>query len=207
VTDWVSHTQPEIVSRNLGIPVDEIRRLPKKELYIGTGTIATYPKPQNIDPVLEQSQSPHRFSLLHAHPEEFPGGNLRVVSQKEFPINSSLTSALMIIKPGGFRELHWHPNADEWQFVMSGYGQLTLFGSHGRVKTMDYDKGKIAFVKQGYGHFIENTGNEDLKLVIVFNSPCYQEITLRGWLAANPVQLVADHFGFDTKTVENIGRL
>ena len=204
VTDWVSHTSPEIMARNLGLPIDVLRSLPKKELYIGTGPIAGNVQPPNIDPNLEQSQMPHKSSLLHAHPEEFAGGSLRVVSQQEFPINSTLTSALMTLKPGAFRELHWHPNADEWQYVISGSGRLSLFGSHGRVRTMDYDRGKVAFVKQGYGHYIENTGNEEMKLLILFNSPYYQEITLSAWLAANPVQLVADHFGINPSLLEDL---
>ena len=133
--------------------------------------------------------------------KNFPVAGIRVISQKEFPINTTLTSALMTIKPGSFRELHWHPNADEWQYVISGAGQVTIFGSHSRVKTMDYDQGKVAFIKQGYGHFIENTGHEDLNIVILFNAPEYQEIALSGWLAANPPQLVADHFGLDPKSV------
>jgi len=201
VTDWVSHTRPDIIARNLGLPVEAIRGVPKKELYIGTGPIAADAKPRYIDEDIEHSQNPHKFSLLHARPADFPGGSLRVVSQKEFPINGTLTSALMVLKPGTFRELHWHPNADEWQYVVSGSGQLTLFGSHGRVRTMDYDKGKVAFIKQGYGHFIENTGKEDMTLLIIFNAPDYQEIALSAWLSANPVQLVADHFGFDPRSI------
>ena len=206
VTDWVSHTRPEIIARNLGLPVEAIRGLAKKELYIGMGPIAGQNPPPNIDPSLEASQSPHKFSLFRAHPEHFPGGSIRVVSQREFPINSTLTSALLTLKPGTFRELHWHPNADEWQYVTRGSGQLTLFGSHGRVKTMDYGQGNVAFIKQGYGHFIENTGNEDMEILILFNAPDYQEIALSAWLAANPVQLVADHFGLDPKQVGELRR-
>ncbi len=102
---------------------------------------------------------------------------------------------LMEIEPGAIRELHWHPNADEWQYVMSGQGKLNIFGSRGRVRTMPYRKGMVGFVKQGYGHFIENTGTETLKMIILFNSPVYQEFTLNHWLSANPPQLVSDHFG------------
>jgi len=201
ITDWVSHTRPDIIARSLGFPLDAINKLPKKDLYIGTGPIAADVQPPNLDPTIEQSQNPHKASLLHSHAEEFPGGSIRVISQKEFPINNTLTSALMTVKPGSFRELHWHPNTDEWQYVISGAGQVTIFGSHGRVKTMDYDQGKVAFIKQGYGHFIENTGKEELKLLILFNAPDYQEISLSGWLAANPAQLVADHFGLDPKSL------
>lgn len=204
VTDWVSHIRPDILARNLRLPIDALSTLPKKELYIGLGAKAGEATPRNIDPNVEQSQSPHRFSLKDAHIEEFPGGDIRVVSQKEFPINTTLTSALMTVKPGAFRELHWHPNADEWQYVISGSGQLTLFGSHGRARTMDYSKGHVGFIKQGFGHFIENTGHEDLKILILFNAPEYQEIALSAWLVANPPQLVADHFGFDPRLLDSL---
>lgn len=199
VTDWVSHTRPDIIARNLGIPADALEGLPKKELYIGSGPVAGEVKPKSIVPGQEPSQNPHKFSLLQAPAEEFAGGTLRIVSQKQFPINTTLTSALMTIKPGALREMHWHPNADEWQFVIGGTGRVTIFGSHGRVKTMGYGPGKIAFIKQGYGHFIENSGDEELRILILFNSPEYQEIALRSWLGANSSQLVADHFGIDSK--------
>ena len=112
----------------------------------------------------------------------------------------------MDIEPGAIRELHWHPNADEWQYVISGQGRVSIFGSHSRVKTMDYDKGKVAFIKQGYGHYVENTGKETLKLVILFNSPIYQELNLNSWLAANPTQLVADHFGLIPDQARSVAR-
>jgi oxalate decarboxylase len=204
ITDWVSHTRPDIIARNLGLPLDTVQKFAKKELYIGGGPIAVDPKPKNIDPTIEPSQNPHKFRLIDVRPEEFSGGSIRVCSQKEFPINSTLTSALMTLKPGAFRELHWHPNADEWQYVIKGSGQLTNFGSHSRVKTMDYSKGMVAFIKQGYGHFIENTGKEDMEVLILFSAPDYQEISLTAWLASNPVQLVADHFGLDPAVVAKL---
>jgi oxalate decarboxylase len=110
----------------------------------------------------------------------------------------------MDIEPGAIRELHWHPNADEWQYVMSGQGRVSIFGSHSRVKTMDYGKGMVAFIKQGYGHYIENTGKETLKLIILFNSPEYQELTLNDWLNSNPTQLVADHFGLSLEQAKSL---
>ncbi|MDB6006472.1 MAG: oxalate decarboxylase [Prosthecobacter sp.] len=204
VTDWLSHTKPEIVARNLQLPVGAVQRFPHKELYIGSGQVAGNEVPQNIEPAIVRSQTAHKFSLLNMRPTEFAGGSIRIVSQEDFPINSTLSSALMTLKPGAFRELHWHPNADEWQYVIKGSGRVSIFGSHSRVKTMDYSQGKVAFIKQGYGHFLENTGSEDLELLILFNTPVYQEISLSAWLAANPAQLVADHFGLSPKLVAEL---
>ena len=60
---------------------------------------------------------------------------------------------------------------------------------------MQYGPGQIAFIKQGYGHFVESIGDEPLRLLILFNGPIYEEISISQWLAANPTQLVAEHFG------------
>jgi len=196
ITDWLSNVSPEILAKNTGLPASVFSALPHKELYIGTGKIAVEPKPQNINPAIRFSTSAHKFRMESDGIKQlFKGGFTKTVSSKEFPIQTTLTAMRMDIEPGAIRELHWHPNADEWQFVMSGQGKLSIFASHGRVKTMPYSKGMVAFVKQGYGHFIENTGKETLKLIILFNSPEYQAISLNDWLSANPAQLVADHIG------------
>src|SRR2546421_1611595 len=42
------------------------------------------------------------------------GGEVRIVDSSNFKI-STTTMAMVTVHPGGLRELHWHPNADEWQ--------------------------------------------------------------------------------------------
>ena len=196
ITDWISHTSPAILARNTGLPELIFTALPKKELYIGTGKIAVEPRPQNINAGIPYSNSSHKYRMeSDGVYQQFKGGSVKLVSSLEFPIQTTITSMRMNIEPGAIRELHWHPNADEWQYVMSGSGNLSIFGSHGRVKTMPYSKGMVAFIKQGYGHYIENTGTETLKLIVLFNSPIYQQLSLNDWLNSNPPQLVADHFG------------
>ena len=43
---------------------------------------------------------------------------------------------LVIVKPGGMRELHWHPNASEWQFYIAGKARMTVFYA-GRQRAHD----------------------------------------------------------------------
>lgn len=69
---------------------------------------------------------------------------------------------------------------------------------------MPFSKGMVSFIKQGYGHYVENTGTETLKLIVLFNSPIYQELSLNDWLVANPPQLIADHFGMTTEQAESL---
>jgi len=105
---------------------------------------------------------------------------------------------------GALRELHWHPHADEWQFYVKGRGKVTIFGSHGRVKTEEFGPGHVAFIKQGYGHFIEQVGDEPTRILILFNSGLYQEISLTNWLGGNPNSLLTSNFGISQDMLDKL---
>ncbi len=49
-----------------------------------------------------------------------------------------MTGIIEIVKPGAIRELHWHPNANEWQYYIAGKGRMTVFSSHGHAQTEEY---------------------------------------------------------------------
>jgi oxalate decarboxylase len=100
--------------------------------------------------------------------------------------------------------MHWHPNADEWQFYLSGRARITIFGAHGRTKTAEFGPGEVAFIKQGFGHFVEQIGDEPTKVLILLKSPVYEEINISTWLAANPVAIIADNFGITKELVDRL---
>ncbi|MET0538649.1 MAG: cupin domain-containing protein [Xanthobacteraceae bacterium] len=113
-----------------------------------------------------------------------------------------MTGSLMRIKPGGLRELHWHPNADEWQYYLSGRARMSVFGSHGRVRHEEFGPGDVGYAPQGYGHYIENAGSEDLEVLIVLNDGKYESISLSAWMAANPHLLLATNFRVPESTFD-----
>ena len=137
-------------------------------------------------------------------PKVFAGGEERIVTQNEFPIQTTLTAVRMDLKPGALREMHWHPHADEWQFYVKGRGRVTIFGSHGRVKTEEFGPSTVAFIKQGYGHFIEQVGDEPTQILILFNSGLYQEISLTNWLGGNPNSLLTTNFGMSRDMLDQL---
>jgi len=206
ITDWVGHTPPNVLSRNLGLPESVFANFAKSEAYILPGRV-----PPAVQQPLRQAnsqanQSPHKYRLGAAPAMQFPGGELRIVSEKEFPIQKTLTGAIMLLKPGALREMHWHPNADEWQLYLSGQARVTIFGAHGRTKTAAFAPGQVAFIKQGFGHFVEQVGDEPTKVLILFNSPEYQEINMSTWLAANPDGFISDNFGISKELVDKLPR-
>jgi len=206
ITDWVTVTPPRVVARNLGLPEAALAALPKGELYIGQGKIppAVPESLRNGKP--NAKQLPHKFKL-HAHePIRFPGGEERIVSSVEFPIQTTVTGILMDLKPGALREMHWHPNADEWQYYISGKARVGIFGAHGRESVDEFGPGHLAFIKQGFGHYIEQVGNEPTQILIVLNNGIYQEISISSWLAANPPSMIADNFGWSKEQVARLPR-
>ena len=72
---------------------------------------------------------------------------------------------------------------------------MTVFGSHGRARTDEFGAGDVGYVPQGYGHYIENTGSDQVEMVIAFNNGTYESINLSAWMAANPALLLSTNFG------------
>lgn len=102
-----------------------------------------------------------------------------------------MASALVTVKPGGLRTMHWHPNADEWQYYLKGSGRMTVFNTGPAAVTADFRPGDIGYVKKGLGHYVENTGTTDLVFVAVFRAERYEEVSLADWLAHTPPEMVA----------------
>jgi oxalate decarboxylase len=194
ITDWVGHIPPEVLAKTFGVPAATFTPFPKKEVYIAQGPV---PPALSQDPApgsLKEVPLTHRYRLVAKAPDHFAGGTMRIVSEREFPISTTVTGALLTIKPGGLREPHWHPNAAEWQFYLKGSAQMTVFGSHGRARTDDFAAGDVGYVPQGYGHYIENTGADEMQVVLVLNNATYQSISLTAWMGANSDLLLATNF-------------
>lgn len=195
ITDWVAHTPKEVLAKNLGVPAPTFAPFPKKEVYITKGPVPPA-LPSDPPPGSEKSTPlSHRFRLEAQQPRTFAGGDARFVTVKEFPIATTMSGATMRLKPGALRGLHWHSNADEWQYVLAGRARMTVFASGGRASTVVLDTGDVGYVPMGYGHYIENIGEDECRMLFVFNSGVYQEIGLAEWMASNPPELVATDFG------------
>jgi oxalate decarboxylase family bicupin protein len=95
------------------------------------------------------------------------------------------------------REIHWHPNADEWQYFIAGKARMTVFAAEGRARTFDFQAGDVGYVPLSMGHFIENIGSEPLSFLELFRSPWYMDVSLTQWMALTPPELVEAHLKID----------
>lgn len=205
ITDWIAHTPPDILAQDIGPGANAIKKKVKGEAYIVQGPIPpVHPIPRN--PNIEPSQLSHKYRLGAAPLIKFAGGTEQIVSSKEFPISSTLTGVILRLEPGSLRELHWHPNADEWQYYIKGQSEVGIFASNGRSRTDQFSSGQVAFINQGFGHYIKQVGKEETVILIVLSSGFYQEISISGWLASNPDQLLATNLDVDEATIQLLPR-
>lgn len=201
-SDWIAQTPPGVLSKNFGIPASSFADFPKKEVYISQGPV---PSPLPQDPPPDSDNPPpltHRFRLGSKIPVVTSGGSFNLVEQKQFPISTTMSGAILKMKPYAMRQLHWHPNADEWQYYISGRARMTVFGSQGRSITREFGPGDVGYVPMGCGHYLETVGDSECEMLAVFNSGDYQEISLAEWLAKTPQRLLETNFGVSPKIID-----
>jgi oxalate decarboxylase len=204
VTDWIANTPPDILSRNLGLPASAFAQFPKKEAYICAGKVPTSSVEALRDGTLQPPQFSHKYRLDMQTPRVFPGGREYLVSSKEFPIQTSLTAVRMDLQPGALREMHWHPNADEWQYYIAGQARMTVFEGSSKARTIDFHPGDVGYIQKALPHYIENTGDTDLEFLELFRSDKYQDISLTQWISHLPPELVQAHLRIAANVIQSL---
>lgn len=196
-TDWMAHTPPDVLAKNFGVPAEAFKNIPLQNRWIFQGKV-----PPPLDEVRNAMASsagvpenPFTFSLASAPKvSENKGGFVQIADSTNFKVATTVAAGLVTIKPGAMRTMHWHPNADEWQYYLKGTGRMTVFDAGPAANTANFHPGDIGYVKKGLGHYIENTGDDDLVMLAVFRAPRYEEVSFSDWLAHAPPEMVAATF-------------
>ena len=197
VTDWFAHTPPDVLAANFGLPESAFGKIFTHSLWIYQGKVPG-PLPDVTQAIgSENGPPPHPFTYsLASGPlaTQTKGGFVQIADSSNFKASKTIAAALVTVHPGGLRAMHWHPNADEWQYYIKGQAQMTVFGSGPKAVTNNFMPGDIGYVKRSFGHYIKNIGETDLVFLEVFKAPRFQNLSLSDWLAHSPPAMVAEHF-------------
>ena len=196
LSDFLSRYDSRALALAFGGASEFYDKLPKAETYIEQGQVLPLNGPQasatrELDP-----QRTHRYSLRTQEPKvRTAGGELYVASKSEFPASATMTGSFLRLRAGAMHAPHWHPEANEWQYVLKGQVRFRLFGPDKRMATAELSPGQCAYIPKNCGHSIENTGSEAAEIIGVLDSGSYQESALSDWLASAPRHLLANNFG------------
>ncbi len=206
ISGWLAHTPSKVLSQNLNIPEAELSALPEQGLYIFPGTV---PGPLEDDrkavggsAVASKIDYTYRMKAMTPLAEG-PGGSVRVADSNNFHAAKTIASALFTVSPGALRELHWHPHS-EWQYYIGGNARMTVFASAGQAHTMDYKPNDVGYVPAVAGHYLQNTGTDDMVFLSLFKSSEFVEFSLDQWISRLPVQMIEQHLRLSPTAIARI---
>ena len=207
LSEWIAHTPPEVLAKNTGLDASVFAKAPQAPLYIFPGTEpgSLEQDKAEIGGAAVASRYQYTFKMKAMEPTKTSkGGCVRIVDSRNFPVSKHIAAALVTVKPGGMRELHWHPNASEWQFYIAGKGRMTVFFPVDNAKTMDFNANDVGFVPSNAPHYIENTGDTDLIFLETFASEEFMDVSLNQWLRRVPSEMLKAHLNIDKETALKI---
>ena len=165
-----------VLAGEVALPVDSPEKKQKPE---PNGAAST--KPESV----------YKFRLGNAPARRYGESSIREHKLHDFPMSASMAAGLITLAAGNVREPHWHPNSDEWLFVMAGDIRMTIVNGKGEASQFECGPEDVAFTPQGFGHYVENIGDSEAKLMLVHNHAEFTTVNLSEWVAAGSTGVFA----------------
>ncbi|KAG2164068.1 MAG: Uncharacterized protein AUREO_015720 [Aureobasidium pullulans] len=212
LSELFARNPKSVLAKDLRVDISALDHIPQDQLYIFNGTAP----PTNVSDPLNNITGPagvipndksYTYHFSEQKPYEVQGGSVKIIDTQTFPAAFDFAVGLFTIKPGAMRELHWHTTSDEWDFIISGQGRLTVFQAPQSSRTFDFQAGDVGYVPVVTAHYLENTGTEDLVYLEVLQAPIYNDISVAQWLGLTPKQVVKEHLGFSEDTLNRLPKI
>jgi len=193
------------VRKNMGWSRQVFDKLPATELYIFEAPLpASLEEDRRFLGEHLETETKYIFRMGAMDPtRKTAGGETRVVDSSNFPVATGIAGAMVTIKPGGLREMHWHPNVSEWQYWIRGKGRMTVVTTAAKARTMDFNPNDVGYVPAMAGHCIENTGTEDLVFLEMFKTSRYSDVSLNEWIARLPNAMAEAHLKLASRVIRS----
>ncbi|KAH0613663.1 uncharacterized protein H6S33_005549 [Morchella sextelata] len=209
VSETFARNPKEVLAKNFQVPTNAFDNIPAGELFIFPGTEAPEDiQKQNVTGpagVLPNVDS-YSFHWSQQEPIVAPGGTVKIIDSSVFPIAENFAAALVTIHPGAMREIHWHPDSDEWSFFLGGHARITIYAAENNARTFDYGPGDVGYIPKSMSHYIENIGTEDVTVLEVLQAKRFTDFSLGQWLALTPPQVVKDTLNLSDETIGQLSK-
>jgi oxalate decarboxylase len=172
----------------------------------GDAVAACGPPPddkQPPEPAAGKTEAIYKFRLGAAPARRFGDSSIREHKLHDFPMSATISAGLIHIAAGGFREPHWHPNSDEWLFVMSGNIRMTIVDGKGAASRFTCGPEDVAFTPQGFGHYVENLGDGEAYVMVVHNNAEFTTVNLSEWVAGGSASVFASTMNMPVEALDD----
>lgn len=115
-------------------------------------------------------------SIPEFHVEEI--GSAWIVDKNCFPAIDGVTCYTLELFEESMRIPHWHPNAAELGYVVSGEVEIIIWRSPGETAVFTLSQGMCWFIPQSALHSLNNVGKEKTLLLVGFSHDLPQDMDL-----------------------------
>lgn len=105
-------------------------------------------------------------------------GAAHIVNKAIFPVLEGVTCYALEIWEECMRLPHWHPNASELGYVVSGAIEVIIWRSPGETSVFTLTEGMCWFIPQSALHSLNNIGREHAQLLVGFSAELPQHTDL-----------------------------
>ncbi|KAH8654063.1 RmlC-like cupin domain-containing protein [Tricladium varicosporioides] len=197
----------EILSKNFKLPLSAWDNIPPGELFIFPGTKAPADiSKQNVTGsggIVPLAKSYSYHLSKQAPTFSVDGGSIKIIDPTTFPIAAKFSAAVVTIKPGAIREIHWHTSSDEWNFFIAGKARIGIYAAANAAQTFDYNPGDCGYIPKSMTHYVENVGKDDVVFIEVLQADHFSDISVGQWVGLTPPQIVADTLNLTNSTVSS----
>ncbi len=151
--------------------------------------------------------SPHVASLTSGDVLfDSDAGSLRQLTADGLPILDGLSVKRLVLEPGSIREPHWHANATELTYCVSGDLLVGMLGNADSFSCFTISAGQMFTAPTGSLHHIENVGDTTAELIVAFRHERPEDFSLRASLAVMSDAVLGNTYGLEASAFSNLER-
>ncbi|WP_458042242.1 cupin domain-containing protein [Microbacterium sp. HM-570] len=151
--------------------------------------------------------SRHVRSLLTADAQHDSDlGGIRRLTVDNFPILRRLSIKRLVLAPGSIREPHWHANADELGYCLSGSVLVSIVENGGVFSSFMIDAGQMFTIPSGALHHIENIGDSEAEVIVAFSNESPEDFSLHAAFGQMSDAVLGNTFGLASSAFAPVSR-
>lgn len=157
--------------------------------------------------IVTERTSQHTISLLEGEiVEESDLGSIRRATADNFPILQGMSIKRVVVNPGAMRTPHWHANANELTYCVSGTALVSVLDTASRFSSFIIKAGDMFHIDSGSLHHIENIGQDVAEFIIAFRHERPEDFGLGAAFGAMTDAVLGNTYDLDASDFAAIRR-
>ncbi len=183
--------QADLLNQTLGVVPGTL------PVFSPRGDLAITPVERVSTPVVEGTAAAFNANLDDLVVQKFAGGTVQPLRTDVITRLEGMTLLKLDIDAGALREPHWHGNASEFNYCVSGTALVGIVAPSGESWTFVVEVGDVAYIPNNWFHYIASLNDEPLVLLAFFDAVAPNRVDLSAMTAYFPPEVLAASFSMD----------